>query len=186
MHSKAQVSDGLKLLGLSVLISAVLAIVLAWGFFAFVFPSTKPPKEKQVIENFYAHRATFERLREMLIEDKKLVRVAGWGVETSTSMGTREHPTGDFPINRYHQYLALLKEVGGIGAHRDRNDRPADVSIRVYASGWAGDTRHVDVCWEDQVPTNQVSSLDEFYKSPKPRKPAFRHIDGNWYLWADW
>jgi hypothetical protein len=29
-------------------------------------------------------------------------------------------------------------------------------------------------------------SLDDFYKTPKPRKPVFRRVDGNWYLWADW
>jgi hypothetical protein len=26
----------------------------------------------------------------------------------------------------------------------------------------------------------------DFYRTPKPRRPVFRHIDGNWYAWADW
>jgi hypothetical protein len=101
-------------------------------------------------------------------------------------MGTSEHPTGDFPVDRYKQYLALLKEVGGIGAHRDGSDSQPDACVWIYASGWAGDTRHLDVCWETQAPTNQIASLDDFYRTSKPRKPVFRHIDGDWYLWADW
>ncbi len=182
MKLGAQVRDLLKLLGLSTLI----CIALAFGLFAFLFPHSSPPKETQVIQNFYSHRAAYERLRDMLTEDKKLVRLADWGVQTTTSMRTRERPTGDFPPDRYNQYIALLREVGGLGAHRDSNDPPADVCIWVYASGWAGDTRHLDVCWEAQTPANLVSSLDDFYKTPKPRKPVFRHIESNWYLWADW
>jgi hypothetical protein len=185
MSFKVQAFDGMKLLALGVLI----CIALAFGFLAvvfFIFPSKKPPKEMQVIQNFYERRAAFERLRDMLMEDKKLVRVADWGVQTTTSMGTSEHPTGDFPLDRYNQYLALLKETGAVGAHRDRDEPPADVCIWAYASGWAGNTRHLDVCWENRLPTNLVTSLDEFYKTPKPRKPVFRHVESNWYLWADW
>jgi hypothetical protein len=146
---------------------------------AIFFPHRSPPKEAQVIRNFYAHRAAFEQLRDMLIEDKKLVRVSGWGAQTTAYMATREHPTGDFPVDRYKQYLVLLKEVGGLGAHRHPHDRPIDVCIWVYASGWAADTRHLDLCWESEVPTNQVASLDDFYKTPKPRKPAFRRVESD-------
>ena len=185
MSLKSQVRDLLKV----VAVGGLVCLGLAFGFLAFLFflfPSKKPPKEKQVIQNFYAHRVGFERLRDMLLEDKKLVRLADWGVQTTTSNGTSEHPMGDFSSDRYKEYMALLKEVGGIGAHRDENDPPADVCVWMYASGWAGDTRHLDVCWENRTPTNLVASLDDFYKSPKPRKPAFRHMDNNWYLWADW
>jgi hypothetical protein len=183
---KNEVRDLLKVLGAGVLVSVLVCVVLAFVAVAILFPHRSPPKENQVIQNFYAHRASFERLRNMLIEDKKLVRVAGWGVQTTTSMGTTKHRTGDFPPDRYNQYLALLKEVGGIGAHRDRNEPPVDVCVWVYALGLAGDTRHLDVCWENQPPNSQVASLDDFYRTPKPRKPVFRHVDGNWYLWADW
>ena len=116
----------------------------------------------------------------MLIEDRDLRRVAGWGVQTIKTMG--KPPAGDFPVNRYNEYLSQMKEAGALGAHRDDEDPPADVCIWMYASGWAGDTRHLDVCWENQTPVNQVTSLDDFYKTPKPRKPVFRHIESNWYL----
>ena len=153
----------------------------------FFFLPNNPPKENKVIENFNAHRAAYERLRDMLLADKEVLRVASWGVETTTSVGGSSiPPAGDFPVARYNQYLALLKETGGIGAFRGRGEHPESISIGVWASGFAGDTRHVAICWREHEPPNQVASLEDFYKTPKPRRPVFRHVDGNWYLWADW
>jgi|HubBroStandDraft_3_1064219.scaffolds.fasta_scaffold347966_2 hypothetical protein len=186
MSLDSETRDLLKLLGSGLLIVVTLCAVLAFAGVALFFPHRSPPKEAQVIQNFYTHRAAFERLRDMLLNDRKLVRLADWGAQTTTSMGTSEHPTGDFPVDRYKQYLVLLKEVGGIGAHRDGSDSQPDACVWIYASGWAGDTRHLDVCWETQAPTNQIASLDDFYRTSKQRKPVFRHIDGDWYLWADW
>jgi hypothetical protein len=160
-------------------------VAVVFCFLAIVFPSNKPPREGKLIENFNAHRAAYERLRDMLQADDQLLRVASWGVETTKS-GINVPPEGDFPIGRYNEYLALLRETGGIGAFRGRGARPDSVSIGVWASGWAADTRHVHICWVDQEPANQVASLEDYYQTPKPRHPVFRHIDGNWYLWADW
>lgn len=185
MNLKSQVRDLVKLLGVAFLVCVGLACCLVVILLLVLHPSS-PPKEKKVIRNFYAHRATYERLRDMLIEDKQSVRVASWGIETTKSIATAKPPAGDFPLNRYNEYLSLLKETSAIGAHRDTNEPLADVCIWIYASGWAGDTRHMDICWENQVPTNQVAGLDDFYKTPKPRKPVFRHVESDWYLWADW
>jgi hypothetical protein len=149
-----------------------------------VFPNSKPPREKELIQNFYDHRAAYEHLRDMLLQDKEVLRVASWGVETTKSIASKPQQ-GDFPIGRYNKYLALLKETGGVGAFRGRGEHPESVGIGVFASGWAGDTRHVEICWVEREPANQVSNLDDFYLTPKPRTPVYRHIEGNWYLWAD-
>lgn len=167
-----------RTLGLIVLfLGAVL-----WIAFVFVFPRSKPPLESKLIENFYAHRAAYERLRDMLLADNQLLQVVGWGVETTKRVGIYEPPEGGFPVNRYNEYLALLRETGGKGASREGGEHPGLVCVWVWVSGWAGDTRHVDVCWVDQEPTNQVASLDDFYKTPKPRSPVFKRIEGNWSL----
>jgi hypothetical protein len=165
----------------------VLFLVAAlWIALVFVFPKSKPPKESNLIENFYAHRAAYERLRDMLLADDQLLRVAGWGVETTKPVGIYKPPEGGFPVNRYNEYLALLRETAGKVAFRERGEHPGVVGVDVWVSGWAGDTRHVSICWVDHEPTNQVASLNDFYKTPKPRRPVFKRIDGNWYLWADW
>jgi hypothetical protein len=154
--------------------------------FLYVGSSSKPPKESTLIKNFHEHRDAYERLRDMLLADEQVLRVASWGVETTKSIGSHIPSEGDFPVGRYNEYLELLKQTGGLGASRGRGSHPESVGVLVWASGWAGDTRHVEICWLDHEPANVVPSLDDYYKTPKPRHPVFRHIDGNWYLWADW
>lgn len=171
-----------KLLGISVLI----LVAVVCGAILYDIPRHKPPREQKLIENFYAHRAAYEHLRNMLIEDKQLLRVASWGVQTKDSLVSTKPPQGDFPLDRYNEYIALLNETRGTGAYRANGDPPESVGIDVFASGWAGESRHVDICWLGREPINQITSLDDFYKTAKPRHPVYRHIDGNWYLYADW
>jgi len=168
---------------------AKLSIILVVGFIGLtaallLFLQSKPPKEERVIENFKVHRSAYEHLRAMLSADQQLLRVAAWGVETASPEGIR-HPPEGLPLGRFHEYLSLLNEVGAKSASRSR-EHPKDACILVWAAGWAGDTRHVEICWLEREPTNLVASLNAFYQTPKPRRPVFRHIDDNWYLWADW
>ena len=87
-------------------------------------------------------------------------------------------------VERYREYLALLKEIG---ARRvERVEDPPEVYFGVWSSGFAADTRHITVSWLDRKPSNIVASLDAFYRTEKPRTPSYVHIDGNWYIWADW
>jgi hypothetical protein len=128
----------------------------------------------------------FERLRDMLLADEQVNAIYfRQGVETKDS-GLPHVPSEiNFPARRYNEYRALLEEADSAEVFR-AGERNPGVCIRVWASGFGGDTRHVNICWLQQSPTNQVASLDDFYKTPRPRHPVFRHIDGNWYLWADW
>lgn len=164
-------------------IAAIVFSLLLLVAALFFWPRSSPPPESKLIANFHAHRAAFERMREMLKADSQLRRVASWGVETTTS-GIHKPPEGDFPVARYNEYLMLLRVVGAKGA--SQGERGDQACILMWASGWAGDTRHSEVCWMGLTPDNQVSSLDDFYRSPKPRSPVFRRVDGDWYLWADW
>lgn len=121
----------------------------------------------------------------MLLSDTNLVRVANWGVQTRKPFFLG-YPTGDdFPTDRFHEYLALLKEAGGMLASRDEGKHP-DPSIVVWGWGWAGDTRHIGICWLDEMPTNQVATLDGQSGLYSEETSLFRHIDHQWYLWEDW
>jgi hypothetical protein len=178
----AQVQISAKRIGLMFLLLAG----TLFGLFLYALPSRKPPREKELIENFYTHRPAYERLRDMLMSDEQLLRVASWGVETTKSGPHRIQEGADIPLNRYNEYLALLNQAGGKGAFRKRGENPDLIGIDMWASGFGGDTRHVDICWMNYQPANQVTSLDAYYRTPKPRNPVFRHIEGNWYLFADW
>jgi hypothetical protein len=169
---------------MAVLFLSLIAVLC--GLFVLVLPSSKPPTEKRLVENFYAHRAAFERLRDMLLTDKQVRAVyARFGVETTESGLPHEPSKVNFPVDRYGEYRGLLEQIGGTEVFRAGGEH-FTICISVWASGFGGDTRHVDDCWLAIPPVNQVGSLSDFYKTPKPRHPVFKHIDGNWYLWADW
>ena len=146
-----------------------------------------PPSEQSLIEGFYAHRPAFEHLRDMLLVDQRVVRIANWGGETTTHVVAQIPPDGDFPADRYKEYLAGLKAVGGKVAGRGTGES-ADIWVGVWSFGWAGDRRQVSICWKQVPPANQVASLDVYHNDRDHKQPhgAYRHIDGNWYLWGDW
>jgi hypothetical protein len=148
--------------------------------------SSKPPKESKVIKGFHAHRVAYEKLRSMLLVDKELADVADWGIQTADSPLPKMPPEGGLSVSRYREYLALLKEIGARRTGSSSEKNATAIYVEVWASGFAGDIRHITICWLDIKPTNTVSSLDEFYRTEKPRNPVYRHINGNWYIWADW
>jgi hypothetical protein len=169
-----------------ILAIAFMFIVVAFGGCVYFF-APRPPKEAKLIQNFDEHRATFEQLRDMLQTDTNLTRVASWGIETRKPFFLGYPPGGNFPIDRFHEYLALLKKAGGLAAGRGEGEH-ADPIIVVWAWGWAGDTRHICICWLDEQPTNQIRTLDGYRgQSVYPNTVvAFKHIDQQWYLQADW
>jgi hypothetical protein len=146
-----------KRLALVLLIAVAIATLFVYGL------RGNPPKESKLIQNFYSHRDAFERLRDMLVADQQVLAVASWGVETTNSAVAKIQPEGDFPLNRYNEYLALLKQTGGTRAFRVKKN-------------WAGDSRHLDIYWTDQEPANRVASLDDYYQTSKPRRP---YLDGS-------
>ena len=167
-----------------ILVFLVAAFLYLW---AYVFPSHNPPEEESLLKTFYSNRAAYEHLRDMLLADGQVRGVyTRFGVET-TSSGLPHAPSEvNFPSSRYNEYKVLLEQVRSPEVFRRGGENNSETCISLWGSGFAGDTRHVDLCWLDHAPANQIARLDDFYKTPKPRHPVFRHIDENWYLWADW
>jgi hypothetical protein len=164
-------------------------IALLTLFFLFILLITYlkranlPPREAQLLLNFNQHRAGFEQLRDMLLVDTNLSRVASWGVETDKPFFLG-YPSGqNFPINRFQKYLALLKETGGKAAARAEGE-PANPIILVWARGWGGDIQHIGICWLDRPPTNMISKSDDF-QNQSQASGAYCHIDSNWFFWTD-
>jgi hypothetical protein len=161
-------------------------LLVALSILLFIRSTGRPPQEARLIANFYAKRAAYEQLRRMLTADEQLREVyAPFGVETATSGRPRAASEVNFSTSRYAEYHALLYQVDGPSVFRS-GQNSSDICVVAWAHGFGGDTRHVDYCWLDRAPVNQVASLEQFYKTPKPRHPVFRYIDGNWYLLADW
>jgi hypothetical protein len=94
----------------TVSLSVVAGFCLLW---IYLVPGLNPPEEKELVANFHTHRASYERLREMIREDSEVEAVyTRWGVETTTSGLPRIPPAVNFPASRWHEYLAVLKQMG--------------------------------------------------------------------------
>lgn len=158
----------------------VLSIALL-GALKLIFPSSRPPNDTVLVEGFHSHRADYERLREMFVDDARIVRIAEWGVETRESPVARMPPEGGLSTDRFQQYLGLLKRAGAQSIYRNSQE----IGISVWATGWGGNTRHIDVVWTEKEPPRKVAILDDFYRDSSRPKGVYRHLDGNWYLWAD-
>ena len=146
---------------------------------------SRPPKEAKLLQKFYVHRSSFERLRDLFQADAGVSRLADWGVETQD--GISKPPAGKFSAERYRQYLALLKEGGALGVSR-RDDSHSQVNILLWARGFAGDIEHVGICWRTTPPACEVASFDAYYRNHPTGRSCdwvYRHIDQNWYLWTD-
>jgi hypothetical protein len=122
----------------------------------------------------------------MLQADPQVVRLASWGVQTTNSVLPCVPPNGNFPLSRYNEYLELLKRVGGSAVSRGEG-RDANANILLWASGFAGEIRHIGLSWMDSPPTNLVTTLEGNDGASQfgNRHTAFRHIDASWYLWTD-
>ena len=163
--------------------AACLGVCCLW---VYVFPSMKPPQEESLLKAFYSNRVGYERLRDMLLADGEVRAIyTRFGVETTSSILPHPPPEVNFPSGLYNEYKNLLEQVRSLEMFR-RGENNSEICISLWGSGFGGDTRHVDLCWVEHAPTNQFASLDAFYKTPRPRRPVFRHIDEKWYLWADW
>jgi hypothetical protein len=163
-----------------------LIVVAICSLWAVRLWSIKPPKEATLIQEFQAHKAIYERLQNMLLEESRVNRVyVEDGIGTVDSPVVSKPSESDFPIERYEEYVRLLRQIDSSAAFKGGEASPEIVCMGAWGAGWAGNTRHIWICSSQRAP-NQVASLDAYYRDPRRPRDVFRHIEGNWYLRADW
>ena len=167
------------------LLLAVASAVCAWYLLR---EFNAPPSDEVLTKNFQDRRLAYERLRDLLLADGTVLDVADWGVRTAGSPLAFKPPVAALSMERYHQYLALLKETGGERVGRSESGL-AEACVAVWANGFAGDTRHESVCWLPQPPLDLVATLAEIEKQSASaggkRTVVFKHMESNWYLERD-
>lgn len=160
----------------------ILSLLVAGGLVAARIFSK--PDEEQMLANFRRNKNAFLQLRNILIEDSSLERLADWGVELSGSIGKIDPPSPQFSEVRYQQYLKLLEEAHGVAVYRLRSPDPS-LCVLIWASGWAGDAQHASICWAEvaAASANTHKSTD-----PASRRhlAVIKPIEENWYLTRDY
>jgi hypothetical protein len=132
--------------------------------------------DDQLIANFREHTADFERLREMVLDDKRLTRVdEDWTAPTDpTTIGVT--------AERIAEYRALFKKLGlarGFSAGLDRRE----IELWASAQGWVAHGSHKGYVYTASVPENLDTGLDQYSSRERPLESGYRRIEGNWYLY---
>lgn len=146
------------------------------------------PKDAILIENFNAHRGEFEELLQMFQADRSLGRV---GSDFTRSASFFEKCTGpnawngnepevsEDRLKDYRTRFAKLGLAAGIEGYCDKD------WVLFYAS-----TQGLSITGSDKgyvhlasPPKKVVEDLDTYWSDDKKSFTAYRHIEGNWYLY---
>lgn len=144
-----------------------------------LFGQEDPPhaSDEELIANFRLHRAEFEHLRDMLVADKGLLRVADQRTlpEDPQSVGV--------PQSRIAEYRRLLKALGirgGIAISEDRKTIEFNASFRGYVTH---NSEKGYIYTTEPAQKSLVPDLDVFLKSEVGA--GRRRIEDSWYLFFE-
>jgi len=132
--------------------------------------------DAQLIANFQAHKVEFERLRQMVIEDKELTMV---NYHWPDPDDPKPSECSQERAAEYRKLFSQLNLPWGISAPSDRD------WIKFGASAQGGRSAHASTkgyLYTSKRPENLVDSLDNISLQEVPIGVWNRHIEGNWYI----
>jgi hypothetical protein len=167
-----------KTLSITSLIPTLLLICFIAGWFTLAKYSWKRidriDKDTVMIENFHKHRAEFKKMVEMIKTDTGLERV-DWDCTRPENLSS----IGIAP-ERIAQYRELFKKAGVPRGFCYRG-----YGIEFIAGAWGLCTSSISkgYFYTEYKPPQLVENLDEYRSQDSKSFPAYRHIEGNWYLY---
>jgi len=159
------------------LVVAVSAYVIVWQP-GLVDQLIHPPHapDNELIANFHRHRADFEKLREMILQDKDLLRVTS---NLTQPEDLRSIGISSVRIAEYRKLLKVLGIEGGVTASSDR----ANVEFTTSFRGFVTHGSQKGYLYSTNPVTEPLAGLDQF--SATGVGIGLRHIEGNWYLFFE-
>lgn len=141
--------------------------------------AAKHPTDQAMLKNWRAHKNEFEHLRQMYSADKQLASV------TATS-AYPFHDAGEIGINanrlaEYRDYFQKLRLTNGIYG----DDGKERVWFRASDQGFAMTATIKGYVFTKLKPEVLVEGLDNFRFKEGQGTQAYRHIEGDWYLYFE-
>jgi hypothetical protein len=143
------------------------------------------PTDGRLIREFHSHTNDFERLLAMFREDRQLGRIAPGFTRPANFFSGKPLPEGKpAGVGRLAEYWALFAKLSlsaGIEGYDDKEmvrfiRSTRGLSISGSSKGYA---------YMEVPPELVVESLDDYWSGDGRSFTAFRHIEGNWYLYFD-
>ena len=158
------------------------AIKAALCLVAIVFVSgcsTKHPSDEALVNNFQSHRSEFDQLLQMFLADKKLGRVA---YDFTRPANPAEIGISGQRLKEYRKLFDRLDLSAGIEGYDEKDlvwfhASTQGLSVTGSGKGYA---------WLTKPPQLVVENLDTYWSKDGRSFTAFRHIEGNWYLYFDY
>ena len=140
--------------------------------------SSRHPSDETLIAEFQGHKPQYNKLLEMFLADKDLGRVA--------YDFTRPDEPEKFGITqlRLQEYRTLFKELklsAGIEGYAPKDS----VMFLRSTRGLSVSGSSKGLAYLLKPPALVVNSLDDYRSQDRRSFTAFRHIEGNWYLYYD-
>lgn len=150
------------------------------------------PKDTQLIQNFQEHKAAFNQLVQMFQADKSLGRVAFDFTRTanffekcegSNAWNGKEIEVSNERLDEYRKSFKILGLSAGIEGYCEKKEIVLIASTEGTAISGGSSKGYAFL---KAPPENlEVDSLDK-YKLPYGKSfTAYKHIEGNWYLYFD-
>jgi hypothetical protein len=157
--------------------SATLAIAIVASMIAGC--SSKHPSDQVLLSQFQSHQAEFNKLLQMFLIDKRLGRVA--------YNFTRPENPGEIGITqeRLKEYRDLFDELD-LSAGIEGYDEKDLVWFHASTQGLSVTGSSKGFAYLLKPPKLIVDSLDGYRSKDGRSFTAFRHIEGNWYLYYDY
>jgi hypothetical protein len=141
--------------------------------------SSKHPSDASMAANFQSHKTEFEELLQMFKGDKGLGRVA---YDFTRPANPGEVGVSPQRLVEYRRLFDRLKLSAGVEGYGDKDQvwfiaSTQGLSVSGSSKGFAYLTK---------PPSLQVVELDGYRSADGKSFQAFRHIEGNWYLYLDY
>ncbi len=155
------------------LVIGVPALVL--GMFYALDHHDDPPSDQQMLANFHQHRTTFNQLVRMAQADKGLTRIGDDWTIPDDPLSVGATPSR---IAQYRKLFGVAGTTSGFGADAE--------SVEFYywghGSAISSDTDKGYI-YAKKPPTPILPSLEGCHPNGENLTFAYRHIEGNWYLY---
>jgi len=155
------------------------APLLSIGLLSWAFSLGGPPSDNQLLSNFARHRSAFEQLARMVQTDKGLQWVdVDWASPSNTST------VGVSPA-RLAEYRSLLRRAG-VPKGFQVGDTPNEIDFYSWVTGSVlSDDTFKGYAYCAKPPVHRLRSLDNYQPGSENVEIAYRHIQGQWYLFYE-
>ena len=163
--------------------TAILIGVLA----AFAGCSSDPPTDSAVKQTFVANKPTFQKLHQMIQEDRATQRIGDdvvgddWFKTSGSTLDDALAAVG-LTRERYDEYMTLLGQIDAYRVSVDLYDESKS-TIGIFRSGNVAESHSVDVVFAPNSPNPVVA--DTVAATISDNTSAYLELGHSWYIYRE-